>query len=395
MDCANHYDLLRRFLTKCRINFCVLPDELNRADMGLRDILSLSRTTVAGLALAELKNRCLYALHDGFCCTYLLFRQQDKTVCIGPYLSREISEAFILETAEKWGASPMSLSALRRYYAALPLLDDNSAVFVMVHTYLEEMWGDGYAMEELSPSAPREPAAKNTDHGENSARSRWLIDNIEQRYEFENRLMEAVQTGQTGKLQTMLRGIRGVSFVRRATEEVRDMKNYCIIVNTLLRKAAEKGGVHPYHVDRISSGFATRIEAASSLKQIPKLIEEMLYTYCRSVRKYANEHHSPPVQKALLYIEASLSGELSLSKLAHEININPSYLSELFKKETGTTLTEYINKTRINRACRMLRETTLQVQTVAQYCGIQDVNYFSKVFKKYTGQTPSEYRRME
>ncbi|MBO7276302.1 MAG: hypothetical protein J6V15_08025, partial [Clostridia bacterium] len=175
-------------MTKCRINFCVLPDELNRADMGLRDILSLSRTTVAAVALAELKNRCLYALHDGFCCTYLLFRQQDKTVCIGPYLSREISEAFILETAEKWGASPMSLSALRRYYAALPLLDDNSAVFVMVHTYLEEMWGDGYAMEELSPSAPREPAAKNTDHGENSARSRWLIDNIEQRYEFENRL---------------------------------------------------------------------------------------------------------------------------------------------------------------------------------------------------------------
>ena len=393
MDTDATFDLFSRFLTKCRINFSYLPRELDRADMGLRNILSMSRTTVASVALHELKNRCLYTLRDGFCCSYLLFRQQDKVMSIGPYLQREVSETFLLETAEKWGASPLSLSALRRYYASLPVLDDNSAVFVMVHTYLEEIWGEGYGIEELSPSAPREPAAKHAEQAETGARSKWLIDNIEQRYEFENKLMQAVQTGQTSKLQTMIRGMSKVTFERRATEEVRDLKNYCIIINTLLRKAAEKGGVHPYHIDRISSGFATRIEAVSSLKQMPKLVEEMFYTYCRSVHKYANERHSPPVQKALLYIEASLGGELSLSTLAHEININPSYLSELFKKETGTTLTEHINKTRINRACQMLRETTLQVQTVAQYCGIQDVNYFSKLFKKYTGKTPTEYRK--
>ena len=72
---------------------------------------------------------------------------------------------------------------------------------------------------------------------------------------------------------------------------------------------------------------------------------------------------------------------------------NPSYLSELFKKETGRTLTEHINLLRISRARRMLRETALQVQAVAQHCGIQDVNYFSNVFKKYTGKTPLQFRK--
>ena len=75
------------------------------------------------------------------------------------------------------------------------------------------------------------------------------------------------------------------------------------------------------------------------------------------------------------------------------IRIIPVTCPSCSKKETGRTLTEHINLLRISRARRMLRETALQVQTVAQHCGIHDVNYFSKVFKKYTGKTPLQYRK--
>jgi YesN/AraC family two-component response regulator len=64
----------------------------------------------------------------------------------------------------------------------------------------------------------------------------------------------------------------------------------------------------------------------------------------------------------------------------------------VFKRDTGITLTEYITRERMQRACRLLSTTNLQIQTVALHCGIMDVQYFSKLFKKHIGKTPKEYR---
>ena len=90
------------------------------------------------------------------------------------------------------------------------------------------------------------------------------------------------------------------------------------------------------------------------------------------------------------YLEISELGHLLAIELQ---NINASYLSALFKKETGVTLTEYINQKRMKQAARLLTSTKLQIQTISQYCGISDVNYFSKLFKKYAGKTPNEFRK--
>ena len=64
----------------------------------------------------------------------------------------------------------------------------------------------------------------------------------------------------------------------------------------------------------------------------------------------------------------------------------------LISKETGVTLTEFVSKKRIDHAAFLLTSTNLQIQTIAQHCGIFDVNYFTKTFKKITGKTPKEYR---
>ena len=119
----------------------------------------------------------------------------------------------------------------------------------------------------------------------------------------------------------------------------------------------------------------------------------MFHAYCRLVRKKSLKGYSPPVQKAIALIDADLSGSLNLRTLAHSLNISSSYLSSLFKKETGQTLTDYIASRRMDLARHLLSRTKLQVQTVAQYCGISDVNYFSKLFKRHHGATPREYRQ--
>ena len=110
------------------------------------------------------------------------------------------------------------------------------------------------------------------------------------------------------------------------------------------------------------------------------------------VKTHSIKQFSPPVQKAITTISADLTADLSLSRLADMQNISPGYLSAVFKKETGQTVTNYVNQKRMKHAAQLLSETTLQVQTVAQHCGFLDVHYFSKVFKKYIGKTPKEFK---
>ena len=122
-------------------------------------------------------------------------------------------------------------------------------------------------------------------------------------------------------------------------------------------------------------------------------MDDMFYTYCRAVRKHSAKKYSMPVQRAIALINADLSENLTLSSLAKPQNLSTGYLSSLFKKETGKTITEYILDERMKLAMNLLSTTSLQIQAVALHCGIMDVQYFSKLFKKHTGKTPKEYRK--
>jgi YesN/AraC family two-component response regulator len=209
----------------------------------------------------------------------------------------------------------------------------------------------------------------------------------------ENELMEAVAKGQIHKADLLFSGFSTFSMEQRVSDPVRNIKNYCIIMNTLLRKAAEKGNVHPVHIDSTSSEFALKIEQLHSMDMAASLMTKMAQTYCRLVRQHAIKGYSPPVQKTVVYIDAHLSDNLTLSTLADTLSISSSYLSTLFKKETGQTLTAYINTRRIRQAKHLLETTKLQIQTVAQHCGIMDVQYFSKLFKNMVGVSPKRYRQ--
>ena len=120
----------------------------------------------------------------------------------------------------------------------------------------------------------------------------------------------------------------------------------------------------------------------------------MVRKYCLLVKNHSLKGYSMLVRKVITNIIYDLTADLSLKVQAKELNVNPSYLSTLFKKETGQTLTEFVNRKRIEHAILLLNSTDMQIQVVAQYCGIPDVNYFTKTFKKIVGKTPKEYREM-
>ena len=84
--------------------------------------------------------------------------------------------------------------------------------------------------------------------------------------------------------------------------------------------------------------------------------------------------------------------DLTLKELAEEAYVTSTYLSNLFKKETGLTIGQYITKVRMEHACHMLTAPKCLLVQVAQESGYSDASYFTKIFKKTIGMTPSQYR---
>ena len=98
------------------------------------------------------------------------------------------------------------------------------------------------------------------------------------------------------------------------------------------------------------------------------------------------------VSSVQTYISAHYGEQLSLDQLAQQFYLSSSYLSRLFKRETGTTLTTYLQNVRIEAAKNLLRTTALKSYEVAERVGINDPVYFSRIFKKITGLKPKDYR---
>lgn len=92
------------------------------------------------------------------------------------------------------------------------------------------------------------------------------------------------------------------------------------------------------------------------------------------------------------YIEKHLGEELSLTKFADLLHFNQSYLSRLYKNQTGASITEYISKLKVTKAREMLRQDNLKINEIALSLGFETPSYFTRFFKKNTNLSPQDYR---
>lgn len=376
-------------------------DSTSEIDLGLRKIINPNAdfADFTEYIPKDIDSRKFYYVYDKYGCNYIFFQIPESSpvtlLFIGPYLLAPTSKEKICTLTKKYALSPTLLAQIEKYYHSLPLLPSHSILLTLVITLGEKLWGniENFSMEEVHqtlfpgrvPNLDTPPLCDLED-------PIYTIKLLEDRYEAEQNFIRAVSQGQLLKAQLHMPKFSTANLEQRTTDSIRNLKNYTIILNTLLRKAAEMGSVHPFHIDNLSSRFARKIETITSEKEAQHLQQEMVHKYCLLVQNHSIRGYSPLIQKVITQIDADLTADLSLKTLSALLNINSSYLSTLFKKETGSTLTEYVNRKRIEHALQLLNSTNMQIQTVAQHCGVSDVNYFTKLFKKQIGKTPKEYR---
>jgi AraC-like DNA-binding protein len=216
---------------------------------------------------------------------------------------------------------------------------------------------------------------------------------IEEIHHLEEAMLDAVNKGSAKRAYQYLSRLQNHQKEKGTQLTFRDQKNYTIALNTLFRKTVERGYVHPVHINAVSSNFINHIESASGIVELAHICENMIHRYCKLVREFSLKDYSPTVRNVINFVDLNLRDFLSLNTLAGQFSVNPSYLSTLFKKEKGITLTDYITTKRMEHAVSLLRGTHLHIQNVAEQCGFLDTNYFSRLFKRHYGQSPQHFRK--
>jgi AraC-like DNA-binding protein len=133
------------------------------------------------------------------------------------------------------------------------------------------------------------------------------------------------------------------------------------------------------------------IHHLSSREEISSYAGVALELFIRQIQEVERSSYSLRVERCIQYIDQHIYEKLTVSRITAQQRVNADYLSRLFKKETGRSLSVFIDERKILEAKLLLAYTFYSVYDVAVMLSFKYVSHFSRMFKKFTGMTPSEY----
>lgn len=174
---------------------------------------------------------------------------------------------------------------------------------------------------------------------------------------------------------------------------INNIKYLFVASITLATRFAIEGGMEPETAYNASDLFIQKIDKCKSTNEVKDIHTEMFTFFTKHMNELQKKNiYSKPIVLCMDYVYYHLNEVINVTKLAEYVDLNPSYLSTLFKKEVGITITNYIIKKRIEAAKNMLKFSNYSYSDISSYLSFSSQSYFIRVFKNETGLTPKEYR---
>lgn len=161
------------------------------------------------------------------------------------------------------------------------------------------------------------------------------------------------------------------------------------LVCSLYKLCRERGFSFNGLSKRKSAGIRQILES-DSMEKIRSVLTDFILAIGKDMA--SSNSVSSLVRRTIAYIQSDYRKHITLESAAEVIHVTPSYLSMLFRQQTGSTFVEYVNRFRVRKACDLLRAGSLKSYEVAFDVGFQDEKYFHNIFKRYTGMTTKQFR---
>lgn len=211
-------------------------------------------------------------------------------------------------------------------------------------------------------------------------------------YQKEQELLECVREGQVEAALSKNMGM-DIETGKLSDNELTHWHNLVVVAATLTTRAAIEGGVSPSKAYQISDFY---IQKSNHCKTVTDLIvcrNRAVEQLTREVARVRETKSVTYVDGAKEYVQKHYKEKIYLEDVAERLGITTTYLSRLFKRETGESFADYLIRIRVERAANLLIYSEESISYIAEYVNFPNQSYLGKMFKKVKGMTPNEYRK--
>lgn len=176
---------------------------------------------------------------------------------------------------------------------------------------------------------------------------------------------------------------------------LRNIRYHFVITIALIARYCIDGGLDVSTSYGLSDFYIQKADTCTTPEEINELHFTAVMDYTTRMKQLRKEKIcSQQVAKCIDYIHDNLHTRITVDTLANYVNLNPSYLSRLFKKETGCSISEYIRNLKIDAAKNMLIYSEFSPSEIASILAFSDQSHFTETFRKYTGVTPRKFQTL-
>jgi len=161
---------------------------------------------------------------------------------------------------------------------------------------------------------------------------------------------------------------------------------------SLISRSAVEGGADGDTIHALNEEYLSSIISARDAEMILLQLSRAVKKYSRLVREMSSVPHLDAINRVKNYCRRHYARKISLDEAAAEVNLSPSYLSKVFRREMGISFVSYLNKIRIEKSKLILQNRSVELVEVAGMVGYDDQSYFTRIFKRFTGIPPGRYR---
>ena len=214
-------------------------------------------------------------------------------------------------------------------------------------------------------------------------------------YDEEMLQYEYVKNGDIRAIELAKKKFNSFKVGHRSDSKLRDKQYLFVCSLTLVTRFAVEGGMDFEKAYNASDLYIQKVDTLHSIDEISKLHNEMVTYFTKNVAKAKKDNIlSKPIIECIDYIYYHLNENISIKLLAKHVALNPSYLSTLFKKETGESIANYITQKRMETAKNMLKYSNYSLSDIGEFLNFSSYSHFARVFRKYYNTSPKEYRRL-
>lgn len=212
-------------------------------------------------------------------------------------------------------------------------------------------------------------------------------------YEREMAFYQSIKMGNIKEVKRLFKPLAAEGMGKLSDDAIRNLKYHLIITVAFITRYCIEGGMEMETAYNMSDAYIQRIDKCTAEEQIHDLHRELVENYAKRMHAIIkHELFSKPVVQCIDYIYNHLHSKITLKELAQAAGLSESYLSRLFKKEIGVTVSQYIAQKRVEAAENLLKYSDYSCVEISNYLCFNSESYFIQVFKSYTKMTPKEYR---